>query len=254
VSFLGRQARLLVCAMQFLTRLPTPRLAGFEPDWITRAARYYPLAGQLVGLLIAVVWLVASRFWPGLPAAVLAVAAGVAITGGFHEDGLADTADGLGGGQDPARRLAVMKDSRIGGYGALALILALAARCALLAGLSPGAGALALVAAHGAARAAASVAMAALPYAGDIDAAKVKPAARRVTWPEAAVAAALGGWPLLLLGPAKALLALVLIATAASAIALSARRLIGGITGDILGAVEQLAEVAALMGAAAAFQ
>jgi adenosylcobinamide-GDP ribazoletransferase len=252
VSFVARQVRLLICAVQFLTRLPTPRLAPFEPDWITRAARYYPLAGQLVGIIAAAVWLVASRFWPGLPAAVLAVAAGVAVTGGFHEDGLADSADGLGGGQDPARRLAIMKDSRIGSYGALALVLSLAGRSALLAGLSPSAGALALFAAHGAARASASIVMATLPYAGDIYAAKVRPAARRVTWPEAALAVTLGGWPLLLLGPGKALLALALIAAAAGAMALTARRLIGGITGDVLGAVEQLAEVAALMGAAAA--
>lgn len=252
MNFLARQARLLICAVQFLTRLPTPRLANFEPDWITRAARFYPLVGQLVGILTASIWLVASRFWPGLPAAVLAVAAGVLITGGFHEDGLADTADGLGGGQDPAHRLSIMKDSRIGSYGALALVLALAARIALLGGFSPSAGALALVAAHGAARASASVVMAALPYVGDVDAAKVRPAARRVTWTEATVAVVLGGWPLLLLGPAKALLALALIMAAAGAMALTARRLIGGVTGDVLGAVEQLAEVVALMGAAAA--
>jgi adenosylcobinamide-GDP ribazoletransferase len=108
-----------------------------------------------------------------------------------------------------------------------------------------------LIVAHGAARASASVVMAALPYVGDIDAAKVRPAERRVTWAEAAVAVVLGGWPFLLLGPAKALLALALIMATAGGMALTARRLIGGITGDVLGAVEQLAEVAALMGAAA---
>ncbi len=164
-----RQGQLLVCAAQFLTRLPTPRLGAFEPDWIARSARYFPLVGQLVGLLSAAVWLAAGRFWPGLPAAVLAVAAGVLATGGFHEDGLADTADGLGDGQDRERRLAIMKDSRIGGYGALALGLMLTLRIGLLAGLSPWSGALALVVAHGGARAAAVMVMAALPYAGDPD-------------------------------------------------------------------------------------
>ena len=252
MTAIGRQVRLLVCAVQFLTRLPTPRLANFEPAWITRSARYFPLVGQLVGVLSALVWLAAGRLWPGLPAAVLAVAAAVLVTGGFHEDGLADSADGLGGGQDPARRLAIMKDSRVGSYGVLALVLALSLRIALLASLSPLAGALALVCAHGGARAAAVAVMALLPYAGDPQAAKVKPAPQGVRPAEALFALVLGAWPLVFLGPAQALLAVALAAVAATAMALLARRLIGGITGDVLGAVEQLAEIALLLGAAAA--
>lgn len=246
-----RQLQYFLCAVQFLTRLPTPRLSGFQPAWIGRSARYFPLAGQLVGLISAGVWLLASRLWPGPPAAVLATAAAVLCTGGFHEDGLADTADGLGGGQDAARRLTIMKDSRIGSYGALALGLVLIARVVLLGAMKPGFGAWALIAAGGAARAAAVAVMAALPYAGDPEAAKVKPVADGVGRGEAVVALALGGWPLLFFGLEKALLALLLAAVAASGMALIARRLIGGITGDVLGAVEQLAEVAVLLGAAA---
>jgi adenosylcobinamide-GDP ribazoletransferase len=248
---LGRQWRLLICAVQFLTRLPTPRLVDYQPDWINRSARYFPVAGQLVGLICAAVWVVAGRFWPGLPAAVLAVGAGVLATGGFHEDGLADTADGLGGGKDRARRLEIMKDSRIGSFGALALGLVLVLRVALLAGLTPWAGALALIVAHGGARAVAVLVMAALPYAGDPDAAKIKPVPQGVAWPEAALALALGGWPLLLLGFPRAALALGLTTVASGAMALVSRKLIGGVTGDVLGAVEQLAEAALLMAAAA---
>lgn len=248
---LVRQGRLLTCAAQFLTRLPTPRLAAIEPDWIACSARYFPLVGQLVGLLSAAVWLLVGRFWPGLPAAVLAVAAGVLATGGFHEDGLADTADGLGGGQDRERRLAIMKDSRIGSYGALALGLVLMLRIGLLASLSPWSGVVALVVAHGGARAAAVVVMAALPYAGDVDVAKVKPAARGARPRDAAIALALGAWPLFLLGLPRAVLAVGLTGAVSLSMALAARRLIGGVTGDVLGAVEQLAEAALLMGAAA---
>ena len=99
--------RLLACAVQFLTRLPTPHLRGFEPDWTVRAARYYPLAGQLVGLICAGVLLAASRVW-SWPAAGAAwpIAVGALVTGGFHEDGLADTFDGLGGGRTREARLA----------------------------------------------------------------------------------------------------------------------------------------------------
>ncbi len=248
---LRRQLGLLACAVQFLTRLPTPPLSGFKPDWIARSARYFPLAGQLVGLICAGVWLAASRFWPGLPAAVITVGAGVLITGGFHEDGLADTADGLGGGGDPARRLAIMKDSRIGSFGALALAVVLMLRVSLLATLAPVTGALALIAVNGAARAAAVVVMAAMPYVGDPDSAKVKPAPQGVTWAEAAVAVALGAWPLLLLGAPHALLSVALAAVAVIGMAAMARRLIGGVTGDVLGCVEQLAEATLMMGAAA---
>jgi adenosylcobinamide-GDP ribazoletransferase len=254
VSFALRQWRLLVCAAQFLTRLPTPALTAFEPDWISRSARFFPLAGQMVGLLCAGVWLAAGRLWPGAPAAALAVGAGVLITGAFHEDGLADTADGLGGGGDRERRLAIMKDSRIGSFGALALGLVTGLRILLLAGLSPWRGALALIVAHGAARSAAVMVMASLPYAGDPEAAKVKPAPQGVRWPEAAFALATGVWPLALLGPARAALALGLAAAPTLVMALTARRLIGGMTGDVLGAVEQLAEAGLLMGAAASFR
>jgi adenosylcobinamide-GDP ribazoletransferase len=243
---------LLVCATQFLTRVPTPALRGFTPDWIARAARYFPLVGQGVGLACAFVWLAAGRLWPGLPAAALAVAAGVMITGAFHEDGLADTADGLGGGQTAERRLAIMKDSRIGAFGALALILVVGLRIVLVASLAPAAGAWALVLSHGGGRAAAVMVMAALPYAGDPGAAKIAPPQSPVRRREAALALVLGAWPLLSLTPARAIVALALAAAGAVALALAARRLIGGQTGDVLGAVEQLAELGLLMGAAAA--
>jgi adenosylcobinamide-GDP ribazoletransferase len=248
---LARQGLFLVCAVQFLTRLPTPRIATFEPDWINRSARYFPLVGLLVGAMAAAVWLAAGRLWQGLPAAGLAVGAGVLITGGFHEDGLADTADGLGGGQTRERRLEIMKDSRIGSYGALALGIVLVLKIALLASLAPWAGVVALLAAHGGARAAAVVVMAMLPYAGDPEAAKIKPTPQGVEWPEALVAVGTGGLPLIMFTPARAALAVALTAAATLAMALLARKLIGGVTGDVLGAVEQLAETGLLMGAAA---
>jgi adenosylcobinamide-GDP ribazoletransferase len=248
---LSREWRLLVGAAQFLTRLPTPS-TPFAADGIDRSARYFSLVGQLVGVLCAAVWLVAGRLWPGLPAAALAVAAGVFLTGALHEDGLADTADGLGGGRDREQRLAIMKDSRIGSYGALALILSVALRIVLISAMAPWAGAVALVVAHGGGRAAAAVVMAALPYAGDPRAAKLQPVPGTVTWLEAGLAVVLGAWPLIGLGPVRAVLAVGLAAAATAGLAFTARRLIGGVTGDVLGAVEQVAEVGLMMGAAAA--
>ncbi len=250
---LARELRLLACAVQMLTRLPTPRLQGFQPDWTTRAARYYPLAGQLVGAISAIVLLGASHLWGGAVAAVLAVAAGALVTGGFHEDGLADTADGLGGGRTAEARLAIMKDSRIGTYGALALGLVTALRIAALAHMTPVQGALALLLAHGAARAAAVLVMAALPYAGDVATAKLAPAARPAGPGEAALAVGLALWPALWMSWSAVLAGVVLASGAAGMMTLQARRLIGGYTGDVLGAVEQLAETGLLLGAAAAW-
>ncbi len=250
MSVWAREARRIACAMEFLTRLPAPPLGDLEPDAIPRAARYFPLAGQFVGILAAALWLVADRVWPGAPAAILAVAVGILVTGALHEDGLADTADGFGGGSDPARRLAIMKDSRIGVFGALTLVVSVGLRVTLLAAMPPWRGAAALLVVHGGARAAVVAVMAILPYAGDPAMAKIPSATGRVKVGDAALALLLGAWPLLLLSPARAIVAVALAAALAAAMAVLGLRMIGGVTGDVLGAVEQLAEVGLMLGAA----
>lgn len=248
-----REARLMVVAVQFLTRLPTPPLARFEPEWITASARYFPLVGQIVGGLSAGVLVVSCHLWtPGI-AALLAVAVGVIMTGGFHEDGLADTADGLGGGLTRARRLEIMKDSRLGSYGALALGLTLAlkvAALAMLAASSPAMAAVALLAAHGLGRAAAVGAMALMPYGGDPGMAKEGRPDRAAPL-SVLIASALALWPLLWLSPEASATGLIGGLIAAVVPAWLAWRLIGGRTGDVLGAVEQAFELGFLLGVAA---
>ncbi len=243
------QVRLLVCAIQFLTRVPTPSLKTFEPEWITRSARYFPLVGQGVGAVSALVLLAGERVWGGGVAAVLAIAVGLLITGAFHEDGLADTADGLGGGQTPARRLEIMKDSRVGTYGVCALVLALGLKVTVLA--STPMAALMLVAAHGLGRAAAVVVMRVTPYAPSGEPGKWKPVPQGVRTGEVLVALLIAAWPLALLPMGAVLVGLAGGAVLATAMALLAKRLIGGHTGDVLGAVEQLFEVGFLLGVAA---
>ncbi len=245
-----RQFKLFCCAMQFLTRIPAPSFADFQPDWITRAARYYSLVGILVGVACAGVLLAAGQVWSGALPALLAVAAGGLITGGFHEDGLADTADGLGGGQTPARRLEIMKDSRVGTYGVLALGLVLAIKVAALAALPLTTAALALVAAHGAGRVVAVVVMVLERHVSDRADAKYKPAPEGVKPVELLVSALLGLWPLAFLGP-SGLVGLAVGGILAALLALTARRLIGGYTGDVLGGVEQVCELGVLLGVSA---
>jgi adenosylcobinamide-GDP ribazoletransferase len=248
-----RQGALLLVAIQFLTRVPVPAPAAADPSATVRAARFYPVVGQLVGAIVAAVWLVVGRFWSPPVAAAAALAAGALITGGFHEDGLADTADGLGGGSTPARRIEIMKDSRIGVFGVLALLAVLAVKGSALTSLSPVAGALALVAAHSAARAVAVLVMATTAYVGNADAAKGRDPDARVSAGEAACAAALGFVPLLILPVPKALIGAALAAGSALWLTRAAKRLIGGHTGDVLGAVEQFCEAAILASAALRF-
>jgi len=244
-----RELLLFLCAVQFLTRLPVPRLTGFQPDWIGASARWFPLVGQLVGGLAATVLLAAASLFvtPLLPA-LLAVGAGIALTGAFHEDGLADTADALGGGLDAAARLVIMKDSRVGTYGLLALGFAVALRVAALAALPPWDAALALVGAHGVGRALAVVAMRATPYARDAAEAKVKPVPQGVSRGSVLVAVASVGWIFVALPWAAPFGA----AIAAWWLVRQARRLLGGHTGDVLGATEQVAATTFLLGCAAA--
>ena len=259
------ELRLLFVTLQFLTRVPVPAWVGREgwnPDWLNRAVRHFPLVGAGVGAVGAAVALLAVQLWPPAVAAALSVAATVWLTAAFHEDGLADTADALFGAAPRAKALAIMKDSRIGTYGAAVLGLALLLRVLLLAELlrsSPALAATVCVAAHAGGRAAAVALMAALPYGGDEDHAKAKPLAREVRGRDAAWALVLGAALLalpVLARPTLAGAAQALASAAGQALAVAAalvllvaamrawlRRRLGGYTGDTLGACEQLGEI-----------
>ena len=247
----------LLMALQFLTRVPV-HLEVFDAAELNRSARYFPVIGAGVGLAGALVLAAASTWWPLPVAVVLSMAATVWLTGGFHEDGLADTCDGLGGAVSRERALAIMKDSRIGSYGALGLALMLGLKAALLSAQGPVLRtACAIVFAHAVSRAAPVVLLALLPYAGDAEHAKAKPMAQQVSRTDLAVAlllalavAALLARPL---GVAHALLALAATAVATAAMRRWLRRRLGGYTGDTLGATQQGSEAAVLLALAAAW-
>jgi adenosylcobinamide-GDP ribazoletransferase len=242
----------LKTSIAFLTRLPvagTTPAAGAE---ISRAAWAFPLAGVLVALIAAVVYAVAHKIGsPPWVAAALAVAATLAVTGCLHEDGLADSADGLFGGRDREERLAIMRDSRIGSYGACALTISLILRAGALAGLAgPAAVAFALIASHAGARAMMPPFLVLVPAAR---ADGLAAGAGRPPQPRAALATLLGTIAVIAaLGTRRGLLALLLLIALFVAMRRLCLRLIGGQTGDALGALEQLSEVLILLTAAAA--
>lgn len=242
-------------ATRFMTILPV-RAAATEiaPDWLTRCLKYSPLVGIGIGLVSGLVLLIATELWNETIAAMLAVATSIALTGALHEDGFADTFDGFGGGFTVERRLAIMKDSRIGTYGALALGLNVALRIAALAALTPWQGVAALIAAHAAARAAPAWVMTRLAYSGDVSAMKVAYAESRPRIDElqlGLIFVLLAILPLTLISASAVAFGMLLGAASATLLALWARRLIGGYTGDVLGGIEQAFEIGFLLGVAA---
>ena len=274
------ELRLFFTALQFLTRIPVPAWVGYDAAWMNQCMRYLPVVGGVVGLAGVAVLFVALAFFPPPVAVLLCMIATVWLTGAFHEDGLADTCDALGGMVSRERALEIMKDSRIGSYGATGLVLALGLKAALLIALveiDPLFACIALAWSHTASRAAPVWLSWKLPYAGDAAHAKAKPLATQINGMTVCVAL---GWVLLLslmlvagahyfsdleqaalpdadeystaavftLAMEYALLA------AAAAISLAAwlaarwlNRRIGGFTGDTLGALQQVSEIVSLM-------
>jgi adenosylcobinamide-GDP ribazoletransferase len=242
-------------ALRFMTVLPVPSSdAAAKPDWLSRCAKYFPAVGICVGVVSAGALLLAGAIWGPVIAALMAVAASIVVTGALHEDGLADTADGFGGGWSVERRLAIMKDSRIGTYGVLALAFGIALRVASLAEMPLWSAAAALIAAHAAARITPAFVMNAMPYAGDTAAMKVSYADARVSAHDmrfAAIVTLCALVPLAFVSILSVITGLLLGAIFAAAIVLWARKLINGYTGDVLGATEQMFEIGFLLGVAA---
>ncbi|MBU6419523.1 MAG: adenosylcobinamide-GDP ribazoletransferase [Proteobacteria bacterium] len=235
-------------AFMLLSRLPMGRMD--VPPAMADAVWAYPLVGLAVGAVSGLVFGLTA--WGGLPplaAALLAVGASAGLTGAMHEDGLADLADGFGGGRDKAHKLEIMRDSRTGSYGVVALVLVLGLRVACLAAL-PALGMVMRLAAIGAlSRALLPVVMLALPPARE-------DGLGQAVGSQLALGSALAG--LMLAGVAALLLlpslpVVAVMALAAVGVCVLAKRQIGGFTGDVLGSVQVLAETAGLCALAVQF-
>jgi adenosylcobinamide-GDP ribazoletransferase len=236
-------------ATGFLTRIPVAAALP-EDGQLADAAWAFPLVGAGVGAVAGAVLLVAQLLGLGpWPRALLAVLTGLVLTGALHEDGLADTADGLCDGGDRETRLAIMRDSRLGTFGGLALIVSVGLRASALAQLDEAFyGGLALIAAHALSRGLLPAVMRLLqPARADgLGAGAGRPAAGA-----AGIAAAVGAAICFLaLGPWRGAFASLLAVLAVTGAAVVARRRLGGYTGDVLGACQQVAEIAVLLAAA----
>lgn len=231
----------LLSAFALLTRLPLPQPRTFRGG---ASAWAWPVVGLAVGAVSVGAALLASALGaPAGVAAVVALGASALVTGALHEDGLADTADGLFGGWTRERRLEIMKDSRIGSYGVLALLLVTLARWSALTALVAAQEWGAILAVAALSRAPMAVLMATLPNARGTG---LSASAGAPTTAIAAGAVATGGVAALLLAGWVAVPVALAAAATTAALAAVAKRKIGGQTGDILGASQQLAEAAAL--------
>lgn len=273
-----RFVRHFLLCLQFFTRIPlTGRLAqwvGYSPTMLRDCVGHFPGIGLLVGLLVAGLAALLLLYLPPsysavLVAVALSTAFGALLTGAFHEDGLADVADGLGGSQDRQRAMEIMKDSRIGVFGAIALLLALLCKLSLLALLGEVSAPLlvsALVLAHVVSRTWPLLTMRLLAHVGDAERSKSKPIAQEI-----GLNALLSGWSWCLIAfglfymlqsaadwidiEPGVLLQALLQAVLASALAWAVLTRwfwlrLGGFTGDCLGATQQLCELAFYLGLA----
>ncbi|MDO8385711.1 MAG: adenosylcobinamide-GDP ribazoletransferase [Polaromonas sp.] len=267
-------------AVQFFTRIPVTGAlaawAGYSPAMLRASAAHFPGIGWLVGAIAAGVYALLTALLPvslfaPLVAAALSTVATVLLTGAFHEDGLADVSDGLGGSSEAPRALEIMKDSRVGAFGALALVLALACKLALIAllgsletevpdsdplvfDLDPWLVPAALLAAHVVSRGLPLLLIRVLPHVGDTATSKSKPLADQISLGSLGAAFL---WCFMALALASYVLDLIALIAACSFAVLALlwmgrlfTRRLGGFTGDCLGATQQVCEIAFYLGLA----
>lgn len=255
---LVKEWRYFLLALGFFTRIPVPQFANFQEEYLNHSAKYFPLIGVIVGLCGAAAFMVSVIVLPQHIAVLISMATTIYLTGAFHEDGLADSTDGFGGGWQREQILTIMQDSRLGTYGAAALFFALFSKFQLLNVLSTNSIPLAMIAAHAISRLAAVWVMATLPYAKP--AGKAKPLATHISGRALWLANLLGLLPYLgiiglLLSRHPLMLVMKLVALTLVPMLLAwlwwrnkMKHWLSGYTGDALGATQQITELCFYLG------
>jgi adenosylcobinamide-GDP ribazoletransferase len=241
------EIRLLLTALQYFTRIRVPAWVGHAQEQLAGAIRYLPLVGLIIGASgAATLWLAAQALPAPLPA-ILATIVTVLMTGAIHEDGLADTCDGLGGGATRERALEIMKDPRIGAFGAIALILSLLLKISALSLMTLWNAMLALFAAHAFSRFCAVLFSFAGRYVGSAERSRAAPVVTQVKRSDVLVAAVFG-LPALALCGRDAIVAVIVALVLLGLLFRWCVRRIGGYTGDTLGAAQQITEIGFYVG------
>lgn len=241
---LKHEIQIFFAALTFFTRLPSPissdRHGG---DLLNRAARYFPLIGWIVGGMCALTLWLSGLVLPASISILLSMVAGVITTGAFHEDGFADVCDGFGGGWTKERILDIMKDSRVGAYGVIGIILMLLGKYLSLTELPFHTLSFVIIAGHSISRFASSHCIYTHEYVGNQGTSKAKPLCSNSSSIDTLLGAIWGIIPLFFLGSYWYLLAIIPVMTAKWWMARYFTKWIGGYTGDCLGAIQQVTEV-----------
>lgn len=242
----NHQLNLFFLALSFFTRIPVPKTTRYSAGLLNCANRYFSLVGLLLGLILASVYFALNQIFPIDIAIILTMIASLLLTGAFHEDGLADMADGIGGAFEVSRRLEIMKDSRLGTYGASTLFVALLLKFLLLvniAELSLLVLLFALVLASTLSRAFSASLISMLPYVSEVATSKSKPLACKQTIRDLAVLFVIGLLPLFYFSWQLSLTLLLVLTVFQFGFRHWLKKRIGGFTGDCLGAAQQLNEL-----------
>lgn len=259
--FLKHEAILFLVALQFLTRIPVPSFPGFKVEWLSQSLRYFPLVGLLVGILQSALLFCFLAWLPLSVSLVLTMGSGLLLTGGFHEDGWADVCDGMGGGYTREKILTIMKDSRVGAYGAMGLTWMLLAKFVALTEIPPSQIVFALLFGHTFSRLCATLLIVLFEHVGDAEHSKTKPLGNQMRMSHWGFSFALallffyGAETLLNVSNLQqaalsvnefwflTLICLVLMFFAAGVCGFYFKHRIGGYTGDCLGATQQVCEL-----------
>ena len=238
-----KQIEIFFTALMFYTRIPCPKWVTHDPEYLNKATRFFPFIGWIVGGVCALVYM-GTEFFVGTSIAVLlSMIAGILTTGAFHEDGFADVCDAFGGGWTKEKILTIMKDSRVGAYGVIGMILILLMKYTLLSSIPFVLMWMVLLAAHSFSRLCAVLIVATSKYVRENDDAKAKPLAKSITVYEIIPAAVFGLVPLLFFQRIDILYALILPLLGTFFLRRYFHKWIGGYTGDCLGATQQVTEI-----------
>lgn len=240
------QLNLFYLALSFFTRLPVPKSMHYSDSLLNQANRYFSLVGLVIGILLVLSYSLFISFLPMTITILLTMTISLLLTGAFHEDGLADMADGIGGAFTIEKRLAIMKDSRIGTYGAVTLLMALLLKFTLLVELAEQGSShllLAIVLGAGLSRAVAGSLISAMPYVSDKEQSKSKPVAQAQSSTELITLLVIGAAPLVFYSGSVIFYILMVLITFRWLFTKWLMAKIGGFTGDCLGAAQQIAEL-----------
>lgn len=240
---LRAQIEIFFTALMFYTRIPCPKWVTHDPEYLNKATRFFPLMGWIVGGICALVF-IGTDFYVGTPIAILlSIIAGILTTGAFHEDGFADVCDAFGGGWTKQKILDIMKDSRVGAYGVIGMILILLLKFTALSAIPFSMMWIVLLAAHSFSRLCAVLVVATSQYVRENDDAKAKPLAKSITAKEIIPAIVFGLAPLFLFQQLEILVVLILPLLGTFFLRRYFHKWIGGYTGDCLGATQQVTEI-----------